>query len=564
MTARCHAVTPLRWRIAAIAVALAVTAGACSSGGSDNASGPKTGRSTTTSGTPAPRTCKQGATVPEVQSEPVNEPDRPADYTITSFDGTKIRAHWFPVEGASADRPVPTILKGPGWSSPGDISDVEDGGIFAAITIKGLHEAGYNVLTWDPRGFGKSTGTVELNSAAAEGRDVQVLLDWVAQQPQARTDAEGDPRVGMVGFSYGGGIQLILASIDCRVDALVPGIAWHSLETSLYKNETMKVGWSNLLLAAASRASLDPHIQSAYDDGVATGTLSADDIAWFRDRGPADAMSQIDVPTLFLQGTVDTLFTLDEAIANYRALRQRDVPTAMVWFCGGHGVCLTESGNGSAGSDATLAWLDRYLNDDPSVDTGPRFSLVDQEGTTWTADDYPEKTDAEITANGSGTLRLTEGGGSGPATLPISNADLLAVGIATITPGAATNTVELPIETGQIDGVIVSAPKLTITYSGTTPDGAKPVRIFAQLVDNQRKVVVDNQITPIPLELDGSSHTATIDLEVVAQRVAPGQTLTLQLVATTVAYATGRLGGEVTFEAIKVTIPVETKRLTRG
>ena len=73
-----------------------------------------------------------------------------------------------------------------------------------------------------------------VNDPEREGRDVQILLDRVAEQPKAELDAAGDPRAGMIGASYGGGIQLTVASIDCLVDALVPNMAWHSLKTSLY------------------------------------------------------------------------------------------------------------------------------------------------------------------------------------------------------------------------------------------------------------------------------------------------------------------------------------------
>ena len=48
-------------------------------------------------------------------------------------------------------------------------------------------------------------------------------------------------------------------------------------------------------------------------------------------------MDAIRVPTLLVQGTADTLFTLDEAMTNYRILRGNGVPAKMVWFCGGHG-----------------------------------------------------------------------------------------------------------------------------------------------------------------------------------------------------------------------------------
>ena len=44
---------------------------------------------------------------------------------------------------------------------------------------------------------------------AFEAKDVQWMLDWVATQPGVRLDGPGDPRVGMAGGSYGGGIQLI-------------------------------------------------------------------------------------------------------------------------------------------------------------------------------------------------------------------------------------------------------------------------------------------------------------------------------------------------------------------
>jgi ABC-2 type transport system ATP-binding protein len=104
---------------------------------------------------------------------------------------------------------------------------------------------------------------------------------------------------------------------------------------------------------------------------------------------------------------------------------------------------------------------------------------------------------------------------------------------------------------------------LSIAYSGTSPDGEQPTRVFAQLVDDERQVVVGNQITPIEVVLDGEPRTVEVDLEVIAQHLEVGQDLTLQLVATTSAYATPRLGGEITFDEIGLSIPVVTKGLTK-
>ena len=85
-----------------------------------------------------------------------------------------------------------------------------------------LRRAGFNVLTWDSRGFGESGGTVEVDSQDFEGRDVSALLDWLATQPEQQLDAAGDPRAGMTGASYAGGIELVAAGIDRRIDAIAP------------------------------------------------------------------------------------------------------------------------------------------------------------------------------------------------------------------------------------------------------------------------------------------------------------------------------------------------------
>ena len=74
------------------------------------------------------------------------------------------------------------------------------------------------------------------------------------------------------------GIQLVVASIDCRVDALVPGLAWHSLVTSLYRGNLLKAGWAGILTEVSGRDRLDPHIVRAADAGERTGTIDEADL----------------------------------------------------------------------------------------------------------------------------------------------------------------------------------------------------------------------------------------------------------------------------------------------
>ena len=534
-----------------VVIVVALVAAACSSSGGGSSAGSTS--STTGAATPATtRTCALKRPAPPTV-EPVA--GTPGDYTMTSFDGAKIRLHWYPI-----DATAPVVLNGPGWGEAG-ATENSGTGLFGDTPIGALHREGYHVLTWDPRGFGKSTGTITVDAADAEGHDVQLMLDWLAAQPKVALDGKTDPRVGMVGGSYGGGIQLVTAATDCRVDAIVPTIAWHSLGTSLNKAETVKQGWSTILYSAAAGRNIDPHIKSAYESGTATGTISATDRAWFLSRGPAALVGRITAPTLFVQGTVDTLFTLDEAVTNYRILRRAGVPTALLWYCGGHGVCLTDGGDPLRTTDATTRWLRRWLKRDTTVDTGPRVEIIDQHGARFTAADWPIPTGAALRASGSGTLPLTADGGSGPVKVPAGSKNPIDGVAAGITPARATNAVNVKI-TSPRAVTAVGAPTLALTYAGTVPAGERPTRVFAQLVDDATGLVLGNQTTPIAVVLDGKSHSLTVPLEMIGHTFAAGGSATLQLVATTVTYATPRLGGTVTFAKVAITVPTAA-HLTR-
>jgi hypothetical protein len=214
--------TPARPRPVAGVALVALVAAGMLAGCSSSSTSSTTTRATATA---TVATCHRGEPSTPVTATPV--PGSASDWDITSFDGTVLRAHWFPLadydttsDGGSATT-HPTILMGPGWSLPGDTdtSDSPGQSLLGADAISTLFHAGYNVLTWDPRGFGQSGGEAEVDSPAYEAKDVSTLIDWVATRPGVQLDAPGDPRMGMVGGSYGGGIQFVTAATDCRVDA---------------------------------------------------------------------------------------------------------------------------------------------------------------------------------------------------------------------------------------------------------------------------------------------------------------------------------------------------------
>jgi ABC-2 type transport system ATP-binding protein len=470
------------------------------------------------------------------------------DATITSFDGTQIVLSLHPAPGG--DR-APTILEGHGWggsreTNPNAASDEATGN----VGVGALRRAGFNVLTWDARGFGTSGGTVTVDAPDKEARDVMALIDWLAKQPEALLDAPGDPRVGMTGVSYAGGIELTTAAQDRRIDAIAPIIAWHSLLTSLYKEDTVKGGWSAALYAAGlagSKGRLDPHVTSAFGSGATTGSLSAEDRAWFASRGPGELVKQITVPTFIVQGTADTLFTLQEAIDNYAILQGNGVPVKMMWFCGGHGTCLTGSGPAGHIEQAVVTWLRRYVAADMSVDTGPRFEWLADDAQWRSAGQYPLPAGASLSATGQGTLLLNP-------------ADALSGTI--VAAGRAANAVNVAVPPPGSAAQIVGAPQLTLTYSGT---GASPTaHVFAQIVDEARGVVVGNQATPIPLTLDGRPHTVTRPLEPIAAAAAAGARYTLQITGGTQLYGPVRTAAAITFSDIRLRLPVAAARAISG
>ena len=163
-----------------------------------------------------------------------------------------------------------------------------------------LRRAGYNVLTWNPRGISPSGGQAQLNNPDFEGRDVSELITWVADRPEAQLDATGDPRVGMTGGSYGGGIQLSTAAVDQRLDAIVPVIAWNSLQTSLYKADTIKSSWVNALLVGATRPgnTFSPSILKGREQARKGTTFSSEVVDFALAAGPAQVLPQIATPHL--------------------------------------------------------------------------------------------------------------------------------------------------------------------------------------------------------------------------------------------------------------------------
>ncbi|MGV0814386.1 CocE/NonD family hydrolase [Mycolicibacterium boenickei] len=482
--------------------------------------------------------------------------DTPVAYTykVTSFDGTPISMNWFPASGLQAGETAPTIFSGAGLSSAGDTNPYAQG----ATGVGTFRDNGYNVVTWDSRGEHASGGILQLDSPFFEGRDMSALIDYVAQRPGTQLDGANDPRMGMVGVSYGGGIQWVTAGTDNRVDAIVPTIAWNSLNSSLYPNEAFKTSYAALLLLSlvTSGATINNQLYTGIFTGALLGILTPEQQAVLASSGPTALVNKITAPTLVIQGTVDVLFPLQQAMDNAQILDANGVPVKMVWFCGGHGTCNTPPGDSAEMvQTATLAWLDTYVKhkgqdvDGGLADSLPTFQWIDQNGDHYTSDllpTDPDFTGTPVTASGSGgvlgIVPILGGSGPGAAGIPFG------LGDGTKATNAVNVTVTAPSNTTT---QVVGAPELTMTYSGIGTSR----HVYAQIVDDQTGQVIGNVVTPIPVTLDGKEHTVTIPMEAVAYTLEPGHTASVQITSSATPFLNFTQFGVINITDVAVSLP---------
>jgi pimeloyl-ACP methyl ester carboxylesterase len=242
-----------------------------------------------------------------------------------STEKVKICYTLFRPAGASRTDRVPFIMHSHGWGG----SRTKDPAQFQ----KWL-DAGYGVLSFDQRGFGESGGKAHVENPDFEGHDVRRLIDFIADLGWVRKDGPGDPRMGAIGGSYGGGYQFLGAFESLRLegkpvfDALAPEITWYDLKESLAPEGVTRTEWAAALSAAALPSdALETRIYQALVEGAATntwpdgsnGTENLD--AYFRKNGPkwhVEHGRKLDIPVLFGQGTTDTLFPLQQGIANFK------------------------------------------------------------------------------------------------------------------------------------------------------------------------------------------------------------------------------------------------------
>jgi ABC-2 type transport system ATP-binding protein len=493
--------------------------------------------------------------------------DTPVAYTymVTSFDGVGISTNFFPAVGLSAGATAPTVISmaglgGGAYSDPytDRVFEIE-GAEYDLPSVGVLRDNGYNVVSATPRGVRNSGGIMQLDNPFFEGRDMSAVIDFIAAETPATLDSPNDPAVGMVGTSYGGGIQLVAAGTDPRVDAITPENTWNSLNASLYPDNTWRTSYGSVLylVLVFTGARVNSLVPRAVLTGNLLGRISETAQAALASSGPTALLNMVQAPTLLSQGIQESLFPLRQTLDNSDAILGNGFGTTVkvLWFCGGHGVCLDPINPHQEATlvGDTLDWLAQYVKRAGTpADDIPNFQWFDQLGGYYFSDRLPNQfgfnNRPDITASSAGGLLPVVpilGGSNSFFALPYS----LGGG------SVARNAINVPVTVGA-GTQVVGAPAVSITYQGLGTTRA----VFAQVVDDSTGRVLGNVVTPVPVTLDGKQHTLTMDLSdiVYTNGSAAPSTLTVQITSSATAFENFTSFGLMNISDVSVTMPNRT------
>ena len=232
----------------------------------------------------------------------------------------------------------PLMLHGPGFGGSGSTSG-----------FGGYRGAGYTVISWDPRGFGGTSGTVRVMDPEFEGQYLLQILDWAEEnldylswrdeatgaytaRPASKSSTAGGVNlvVGAQGGSYGGGYQLLILATDSkkRLDAIAPDITWHDLRNSLNPGDAIKSLWDLALTGlgeANGHASLDtpdndgmdPFIKETLARGAATNEFPRRALDWFHYRGLGYWCAANNLPAMQYPNYAPDVVPMVDALGTY-------------------------------------------------------------------------------------------------------------------------------------------------------------------------------------------------------------------------------------------------------
>ncbi|MFD9961222.1 CocE/NonD family hydrolase [Amycolatopsis sp. NPDC058986] len=451
--------------------------------------------------------------------------------------------------GASADKPVPLIFDSHGWGGSRAT---------AASAFADFLGAGFGVLSFDQRGFGQSGGQAQLENPDYEGQDVQRLVDLVAGLDWVAKQAPGDPVLGAMGGSYGGGYQFVGAFSELRdrgrtrFDALAPQITWYDLAGSLAPQGVPRSEWPLLLYLAGIPSNANPPVvTTGLLESLATGNFPDSLAAFMAHNGPQWNVGQgrrLDIPVLFGQGITDNLFPLEQGLKNFQnaltpQARSRSI---FVGYNGGH-TLPSVFPPGAPGAVDVFSSVQATGDPCSAQLGGSDFRALSLRF-------FTEQLLGKPTGlGGQGTYHLATLGGRCQTVESTAASTAIPVGTLSSPVGLGLPQ-SIPLARGPV--AIAGTPTLDAGVTSTSPDG----RLFMALSVGTSALdakIVQNNMLPLR-RLGGTEQRSGVELPSVAVDVPAGQSLFLTVSPISdLSFAHGsRIPGIMTLQNTVVRLPV--------
>ncbi len=314
---------------------------------------------------------------------------------------------------------------------------------------------------------------------------------------------------------------------------------------------------------AASCGRMSLELCAAYSQAAQSGRITPELQALLDRSSPKAVVGDITAPTLLVQGERDTLFGLEQADANARAIAANGATVAVTWYNGGH--------DGGSPDTATRnrinAWFQHYLRgtgptpttafqytvDGPISDTGrARSRTLEAPAYPGLAAGDPTPRDG-IQVSGEPQFVVNPPGAS-PAsisTLP-GLSGIASTALSTFLGGLPGQTARFTSAPMPELTVLAGTPRITVDVSQVTvpsvsgevaagaADGAVFFASLAKVAEGGNRSLAGGAVAPIritDLPADGSPAQVTIDLPAAALQVEAGSTLEVNISTTDQAFA---------------------------
>ena len=300
-------------------------------------------------------------------------------------------------------------------------------------------------------------------------------------------------------------------------------------------------------------------ICAAYARAAQTGRLSPALEELLARSNPAAVAGSITAPTLLVQGEQDTLFGLDQADANARAIAGNGATVAVAWYRGGH-----DGGSPDPTTRARITgWLTHYLLgtgpvpttdfryavDGPISDNGRARSRTLQAGPYPGLPGNPDTPRRDIALSGADQIVINPPGGSPAAITSLPGlSSVLSTAVSSLASGLPGQTARFTSAPMEQLTVVTGTPRIELQVARVASASAEestdndPV-LFASMAkvnDAGIRTLAGNAVAPIrlpDLPADGSPATFTVDLPPAAFQVESGSSLQISVSTTDQAFS---------------------------